>query len=148
MVRLALILALAPFTASAADFSLTIGPPVAAGTDAKVVKKVAALFAVRLEECPDVSKAQITATANMMVNQAVTTVPAMIESGGKPGIYMVSRNWSGGGNAVVNVNATCGGAKAGAVVPIGAQGFSRESVKTFQRAVTPADVEAGFRAMN
>ena len=48
--------------ASAAGLSLTIGPPVAAGPGVKYVKKTAALFAVRLEDCADPLSAQISAT--------------------------------------------------------------------------------------
>lgn len=148
MVRLLMMFALLPVAASAAGFALTIGPPVAAGTNAKVVKKVAALFAVRLEECPDPSKARISATAEGAVNGARSSAAALVEPAGQAGVYLVSRNWPNEGAWVVSLSATCGGAKAGAIVPIGPQGFLRDSIESFSRAPDPAEVDSALRNLD
>ncbi len=59
MILMILILA-ASSILSAADFSLTIGSPVAAGV---VTKVKGGVFAVRLEACENIEKSQITGTA-------------------------------------------------------------------------------------
>jgi hypothetical protein len=57
---------------SAADFSLTIGNPVAAGTVTKVKSSV---LAIRLEECETLAQSQITGTAEGLVDGARKSVP-------------------------------------------------------------------------
>jgi len=143
MVKLFAILTILPVAALAADFSLTIGPPVAVGADTKVFKKVAALFAVRLEQCADLSKAQVTAST-MIAGNAPSGSVVMIQPTGKPGIYLASQNLDGRGNAVVTITATCGGQEAGAIVPVAPAGYLRDSVQTFSRAPTRADAQAAL----
>jgi hypothetical protein len=146
----ALVCAFLPGAASAAGFSLTVGPPVAAG--AKVTKKSAAIFAIRMEECDDLSTARVTGTAEGRVNGSRTSVPVLVDAGGSAGVYVVSQNWPAEGVWVVNVSASCGRAKAGAIVPIavhpdGAQGFVRESLKFFPRPATNAEIEAVLKSL-
>ena len=130
--------------AAAANFSLTIGPPVAAGTGNTVTKTKGASFAVRLEECADMSKAQLTAAAEGSVNGVRKSVPVMPASV-SPGIYVVSQNWDFTGAWVVSLSATCGSAKAGAVVPIGPQGFVRDEVRMFQRPPSAQEIDAAIK---
>jgi hypothetical protein len=147
MVRFFLLSALIS-TASAAGFSLTIGPPVAA-VGAKVVKtKTAVIFAVRLEECADPAKAQIAGTAEGLVDGARSSLPVMLFPTDSPGVYLVSRTWPAGGVWAVSLSAACGSAKAGAIVPIGPQGFIRESTKQLVHSPTLAEVVAVLESLN
>jgi hypothetical protein len=142
MVKLLLLCASITGVASAADFSLTIGAPVAAGPGVKVVKsKAAMLFAVRLEECSDPASAQISATAEGLVNGARTSLPVMPVGAGSPGVYLVAQTWPAEGVWAVSLSATCGPARAGAIVPVSNQGFVREEVKLLPRPATPAEIQ-------
>jgi len=147
MVKLILACALLPAAASAAGFTLSIGPPVAAGTGKKVTKTVGASFAVRLEECEALETAQISGTAEGLVDSARRSAPVAIVATGSPGVYVVSETEENPGVWVVNVNATCGKAKAGAIVAIGPQGFLRESTKVLPRAATKAEIDSALKAL-
>ena len=145
MVKPLVAFALLPLSAAAAGFSLTIGPPVAAGTGGKVTKTKAA-FAVRLEECEDLVHAQISATAEGLVNGARTSTRATLLPATQPGVYVVPGTWPDEGTWAVSLTASCGSAKAGAIVPIGPQGFVRESVKQFPGPPSPAEIDAALKS--
>jgi len=147
MVRLFLACVVIPAVASAADFSLTVGPPVAAGTGARVTKTKAAVFAVRLEECGVLDKAQISGTAEGIVDGARKSAAVTITATGSPGVYLVSQAFDESqGVWVVNVNATCGRAKAGAIVAMGPQGFLRDGTKV-PRAATKTEIDSALKAL-
>jgi hypothetical protein len=151
MVRLVLACALLPAAASAAGFTLSIGPPVAAGTGAKVTKTKGATFAVRLEECEDLATARISGTAEGLVNGARTSVPLMLYAAASTGVYLVIQDWSPEGVWVVSLTATCGSSRAGAIVPMGASiaggGFLREGTKVLPRAATKAEIDSALKAL-
>ena len=152
MVKLLLACATIPIVASAASFSLTIGPPVATGTSAKVTKTKSAVFAVRLEECDNLDKAQISGTEEGIVDGARTSAPVTLSAAESPGVYVVSPVSSQGqGVWVVSLSATCGSATAGAIVPIGAgiggAGFLREKTKVLSRPATKAEIDAALKAL-
>jgi hypothetical protein len=127
----------------AADFALAIGNPVAAGTAAKVK---GSLFAVRMEQCEDAAKAQITAMAEGVVNGARKSVPVQLINTPSPGVYVVPQSWDDG-MWVVSLKATCAGKKAGAIVPIGPTGFLRDSSRMFSRFATDSEVEASLKTL-
>jgi hypothetical protein len=129
---------------SAADFSLTIGSPVAAGTVSKVKGSV---LAVRLEDCENLAQAQITGTAEGSIDNVRKSVPLQLTTTSAPNVYVVSQTWAAEGAWVVNLKATCADKKAGAVVPIGKAGFLRESSKFFARFATAAEVEASLKTL-
>jgi hypothetical protein len=145
MVKLILACVLLPVAVSAAGFTLSIGPPVAAGTGKKVTKSAGASFAVRLEECDSLEAAQISSTAEGLVDGARRSVPVAIIAAGSPGVYVVSETEENPGVWVVNVNAICGKAKAAAIVAIGPQGFVRESTKVLPRAATKTEIDAALK---
>ena len=139
------------------DFMLAVGSPSAASLPATTTNqgapvtatKVAkdALFAVRTEGCADPAKAQITGTAEGLVNGARQSL-ALHLIPAAPGVYVVSREWVTPGVWVVNLNGVCAGAKAGALVPIGPNGFLRESSKFFPRSTTEAELEATLKSLS
>jgi hypothetical protein len=147
MVKLVLACALLPAAASAAGFSLTIGPPVAAGAGIKVVKSKGPAFAVRLEECDALETAQVGGTAEGIVDGERRSASVTITATGSPGVYLLSpaADQTSQGVWVVSVSATCGKAKAGAIVPMGPQGFVRERTKTLPRAATKAEIDAALK---
>lgn len=131
--------------ASAAGLSLTIGPPVAAGTGGPtVVKKIGALFAVRLEDCADPSAAQVSATALTGQERAVAVEVA---PAGAPGVYLVSTPYRviegppANFRWLVSVTATCGNATAGAIVPVLSLRFDRDHVTLLPHAPSSAELQ-------
>jgi hypothetical protein len=129
---------------SAADFSLTIGSPVAAGLVTKVKGSV---LAVRLEDCENLATSQITGTAEGIVNSVRQSVPLQLTATPSPNVYVVPQTWGNDGAWVVTLKATCVTAKAGAIVPIGRAGFIRESSKFFPRFATAAEVGASLKSL-
>ncbi|HEY7336404.1 MAG TPA: hypothetical protein VH639_16045 [Bryobacteraceae bacterium] len=139
-----------PYSA-AADFSLTIGNAFAAlvpgNGSTPVVKKTdkSALFAVRFQDCPSLDQAKISGLAEGLVAGARASAPVNIQAAA-PGIYVVSLAPNQQqGLWVVSLSATCGSAKAGALVPIGPQGFLRDQIKLLPRPATKAEIEAALR---
>jgi hypothetical protein len=151
MVKLVLACVLLPVAASAAGFSLTIGPPVAAGAGVKITKTKGPAFAVRLEECDALETAQVGGTAEGIVDGERKSAALAITPTGSPGVYLVSpasdQANQNQGVWVVSVNAACGKAKAGAIVPMGPQGFVREGTKVLPRAATKAEIESALKGL-
>jgi len=149
MVKTALFaLALMASSAWAKDFSLTIGNPVAVALPDGVVKKKDAGMAVRVEYCANVASAQVTATAEGIVNGARRSVPVRLVAATTPGAFAVSHDWPWEGAWVVHLTGHCGASTASAVVPFGPNGFIRESSKFFPRAATAAEVEAVLKTLS
>jgi hypothetical protein len=151
-----LILIALSIPAFAADFTLAIGSPAAAslpgpeslpGGAVRVSKVKDAVLAVRTENCADPAKAQITGTAEGLVNGARQSVALRLISAPGTGVYLVSREWPTQGAWVVNLSGVCAGAKAGALVPIGPNGYMRESSKFFPRLATQAEIEASLKSL-
>ena len=133
-------LALTPCT-WAADFSLTIGNPVAVALPDGVVKKDIGM-AVRAENCAEPAKAQVTGTAEGLVNGMRRSVPVRLVPAAAAGAFAVAREWPSQGAWVVSLTGHCGNSTASAIVPVGPNGFLRESSKFFPRAATAAEVES------
>jgi len=146
MVKTALLLVTAAWSASGADFSLAIGNPVAVARPNGVVKKDIG-FAVRGENCADVAKIQVTGTAEGMVDGARRSIPLRLVAGETAGTFAVSHDWPQQGVWVVNLTGHCGSSIASAVVPMGPNGFLRESSKFFPRAATAAEVESALKTL-
>ena len=132
MLRLGLGICVGAVLAAAQSFTFTIGSPVAA--PGAMTKN--ALFVFRTDGCADPAKAQVSGSAEGLVNGERRSVPLSLRPATQPGVYAVPRNWPPEGQWVVNLKGTCDGAAAGAIVPVGPNGFIRESSKFFPR---PAD---------
>jgi hypothetical protein len=150
--RLLICAAIAASTVAAADFSLSIGNAFAAlapgGATAPVVKKTGNQFAVRMQNCDSPDHAQLNGVAEGLVQGERSSAPVSIDAA-SPGIYVVSPTRAQPeGVWVVSLSATCGGAKAGALVPIGPQGFLRDKVKLLPRAATKPEIDAVLKALN
>src|ERR1700733_14211418 len=151
MVKLVLACALLPVAASAAGFSLSIGPPVAAGTGSKVVKSKGPAFAVRLEGGEALDAAQVSGASEGVVDGERKSAAVAVAATGTPGVYLVTQSWDqtnqNQGVWVVSLSATCGKARAGAIVPMGPAGFVREGTKVLPRGATKAEIEAALKAL-
>jgi hypothetical protein len=141
VVRLVVLAGLAACSAYAADFSMEIGNPVAANTATKT-----ASLAVRLANCADLPKARLNAVAEGLVDGMRKSVALRVVSGA-PGVYAVAHDWPNDGTWVVNLTATCGDAKAGAVVPFRGSAFLRESTRFFPRFATAGEVELSLKEL-
>jgi len=141
--------------AVAAEFTLTIGSTVAAsgpapaGTDQRITKvSKGGLFAVRMEGCDALDKAQISGAAEGISNGARVSASVTLLPAGPAGVYVASfPGYPMPGSWIVSISATCESAKAGAVVPVGPAGFVREGIKTFAHAPTKAEVDAALKGL-
>jgi hypothetical protein len=140
---MACVLASSVSLAIAAGFTFNIGSPVASQDFASK----SAAFVFRTEGCADPTKSRISGTAEGLVNGMRRSVALNLLETSRPGVYAVNQNWPREGGWVVVLKGTCGGANAGAVVPIGPNGFVRESAEFFPRPATNAEVEASLRAL-
>jgi hypothetical protein len=153
-----LILIMLSASAFAADFMLAIGSPVAASLPGAPTtsdgapfqaRKVSALFAVRTENCADPANALVNATGESVVNGVRQSAAIRLVPGVGPGVYLVPGVSRGGqGVWVVRLLASCGSARAGALVPIGPDGFIRESSKFFPRLVTEGEIDALLKSLS
>ncbi len=143
MLRLGMAACAVAALALAEGFTFTIGSPVAS-QDFRA--KVAA-FVFRTEGCADPTKSQISGTAEGLVKGARRSVALKVVAMSKPGVYAVYQNWPAEGEWVVNLKGTCNDANAGAIVPIGPNGFIRESSKFLSRPATDAEIEASLKAL-
>ena len=128
--------------ALAEEFRLGIGPAIAGAP--KGAKK--GFMAVRVEGCPDPSRASISGTAEGLVGGRRQTVPLNL-IGLSPGVYSVPHNWSQDGTWVLHFSGSYQNLKASALVPIGPSGFMREPSKFLPRPATAAEVDAALRTL-
>ena len=129
--------------ALAAGFAFNIGNPVASGD----FRTKSAAFVFRTEGCADPSKPQISGTAEGLVNGVRRSVALRLMESSRPGVYAVIQNWPGEGEWVVALKGKCADANAGAIVPIGPNGFIRESSKFLSRPATSAEIETSLKAL-
>jgi hypothetical protein len=136
--------------AAAQDFALQVGPPVAAAPQAAQgapVKKDSLLFVVRPGGCP--AAAQITATAEGLVNGARQSVTLKLTPLATSGAHAVPRDMPNRGVWVVSLVGTCAGKTAGAIVAMMGpkQEYRREGVTLLARAATPDEIDASLKAL-
>ncbi|MCU1275937.1 MAG: hypothetical protein JWO48_3368 [Bryobacterales bacterium] len=129
--------------ALAGGFFLTIGSPVAAN----VPQVKGAVLVVRPDGCEEPAKAQITGTAEGIVNGARRSVPLKLATLPTPGVYAVNREWPSEGVWVVSLTGNYRGLTTSAIVPIGPKGFMRESSKFFPRAASEGEIEASLKSL-
>jgi hypothetical protein len=129
--------------ALAAGFTFSIGSPVAS----QDFRSKSAAFVFRTDGCADPAKPQIAGTAEGLVNGVRQSVALKLVETSRPGVYAVNQNWPPEGEWVVALKGTCADASAGAIVPIGPNGFVRESSKVFPRPATKAEIETSLKAL-
>lgn len=129
----------------AQDFALQVGPPVAG--NAQPAK--GSWLVVRPGGCADPARAQITATAEGIVNAARRSVPLKLLVLPTPGVHAVPKDWPDGGVWIVNLVGMCAGKTAGAIVAVvGPRAeYRREAVKLLPHAATPSEIDASLKAL-
>lgn len=144
MVRFGMLaLLIAPALALAHPFVFVIGSPVAS----QDFHFKTAPFVFRTQGCTETAQPKISAAAEGMINGERRSVPLKVVKGTKPGVYGVFREWPAGGVWIVNLEGTCGSANASALVPVGSNGFIRESTKLLAHPATDAEIEASLKAV-
>jgi hypothetical protein len=143
MLRFGIALCVLAALALAQDFKFTIGNPVAS----QDFQMKSAAFVFRTEGCAEPAKSQIGASAEGMVKGERRSIALKVTTAKKPGVYAVNQTWSAEGDWVVSLKGTCAGANAGAIVPIGPNGFVRESTKFFARPATAAEIDASLKSL-
>jgi hypothetical protein len=138
----ALLLGIAGANALAEEFRLGIGPAIAGA--ATGFKK--SFMAVRVEGCPDPSRASITGSAEGLIGGKRQTVPLNLLAL-SPGVYSVPQNWPQDGTWVLHFSGSYQNLRASALVPIGPAGFMREPSKFFPRPATSAEVDSALRTL-
>jgi len=148
MVKTAFLLVTAGLCAWGADFSLAIGNPIAVAVKAQgnIVKKDVGM-AVRGEGCAEPAQIQVVGTAEGMVDGARRSVPLRILPATTAGAFAVPHDWPLQGTWVLSLTGHCGNSTASAIVPMGPNGFLRESSKFFPRAATAAEVELALTTL-
>jgi len=132
-------------SAMAQDFSLQVGPPVAGqGQPAK-----SSLLVVRPGGCADPATAQITATAEGIVDGARRSVPLRLSALQAPGVHAVPKDVAGRGVWVINLVGTCAGKAVGAIVSLVGSNpeYRREAVKYFPHPATPSEIDASLKVL-
>lgn len=130
-------------SSSGSGFRLDIGAPIAG--NAPNLKKDTVLV-VRPLACSDPASAQITGTAEGIVNGARRSVPLKLMPLDKPGVHAVTQQWPDG-QWVLSLSGTCRGATAGALVPVVKKTFLRESSKFLPHAPTASEIDASLNAL-
>ncbi len=143
MVRLIFVTCALAALALADGFSFEIGSPVAS----QDFRTKTSAFVFRTQGCADPAKSHIEGSAEGLVNGMRRSVALKVTALARPGVYAVEQNWPVEGAWVVNLKGTCANANAGAIVPIGPHGFLRESSKFFQRAASPAEIDASLKGL-
>lgn len=137
MVRLVVLAVAGLSPLAAAEFSLTVGSPIAAN----VPRMKTAGLAVRLENCAELAKATLSGTGEEMAAGVRKSVPLHVMAAATPGVYAVGLTAPLDGGWVANLKATCGNAQAGAIVPFRGQVFVRDGVKVLPRFATETEIQ-------
>jgi hypothetical protein len=131
--------------AVAQDFALQVGPPIAGNTPSTK----SSLLVVRTAGCADPASAQITGTAEGIVNGARRSVPLKLPVLPTPGVHAVSKEWANGGIWIVHLVGVCAGKSVGAIVSVAGPNpeYRRDTVKYLPRPATPSEIDASLKAL-
>jgi len=146
LVRIAVLSLAACGLAAAADFGIDIGSPVAAAPigdpgAATVSKLKGAVFSVRTHGCSVDSKLTALAKYAGGAEYPLSLIPSP-----SPKIFVATGGRRETWLAVIT--ADCMGTKAGALVPIDAQGlYQRDAMKLLPHAPTTAEVDEAFKKL-
>lgn len=133
-------------------FRLEIGPPVAAGTGAKVLKegKGKTVLAVRALVCDDLSGVHITGTAEGIRSGSRESIPLdVVEIDKASAIYAVQYQWPTNGSWILHLKGSCSKPKAEAstLVPMNKGGFIREKTEVLVQPATKKQIEDAVKEL-
>ncbi len=141
MTRLGIGSLVIPALAIAQGFTFTVGRPVAS----QDFHFKTAAFVFRTQGCA--AKPKLSATAEGINDNARQSIALKVIEGSKPGVYAVFRTWPTEGHWIVNLEGACDSSSAGAILPIGPNGFIRESSRFYSRAATKNEIAASLKAL-
>ena len=123
------------------QFAIQVASPVAAQSfHAKT-----STFVFRTVGCAEPAKAEISVTAEgMMQNQRRSQRLQRIMST-SPGVYAVFREWPSEGVWILNIAARCGAEQAGALVAVGPKGLEREQSRFFPQPASEGEIDRLLR---
>jgi hypothetical protein len=128
--------------ASAQGLSLTIGNSVAGQNYAMK----SAQFVFRVTGCSDLSKAQVTATAEGIVGGVRRSTPLRpVPSPAQAGVYAIPDQGGADGNWVVAITANCQNETAGVIIPINGRSFVREGTLLLSHAPSQTKIETALK---
>jgi hypothetical protein len=131
-------------TGWAQEFMLQVGPPIAG--QAQPAK--GSLLVVRPAGCADLASAQISATAEGLVDGTRRSVPLKLAPLPKAGVHAVPKEWPKGGVWIVSLVGTCADKTVGAIVAVGSSfDYKRQSVKLLGHRPTAAEIDASLKAL-
>ncbi len=107
----------------------------------------AATFVFRTVGCSGSEAPKISATAEGIDNNQHHSLALKVVAGSKPDVYAVFQTWPRDGQWLVDLAGTCGNESAGALIPIGPNGFNRESAKFFSHAPSKSEIEVSLRLL-
>jgi hypothetical protein len=130
---------------SAQEFNLQVGLPIAGNSQ----PAKDSLLVVRPGGCPNPGSAQITATAEGIVNGTRRSIPLTLTPLSTPGVHALPKKWTEtSGFWVVNLVGTCAGRTAGALVPIDKRAtFRRETITQLPHAATREEIDASLKTL-
>jgi hypothetical protein len=144
MWRLGIVTSAVAALAFGEGFAFTIGSPVAS-QDSR--SKMAA-FVFRIEGCAEPASAQVGGTSEGLVQGMRKSAVLRLVAMSSPGVYAVYPSWPAEGNWVVSLNGTCARARAGALIPIGPNGFIRASSKFLPRPATAPEIDTALQTLS
>ncbi len=125
----------------AQGFTFQVGSPVAS----QDFHFKTAAFVFRTQGCSG-AKPKLSATAEGIDNHERRSIPLKVMEASKPGVYAVFQTWPKEGHWLVNLEGTCDSSRAGAILPIGPNGFIRESARFFPRPASKDEIETSLKA--
>ena len=142
MTRLGVVSLLIPALAIAQGFTFEVGSPVAS----QDFHFKTAAFVFRTQGC-SVAKPRLSATAEGIDNHERRSLPLKVMEASKPAVYAVFQTWPNTGHWIVNLAGTCDNSSAGAILPIGRNGFIRGSAKFLSHPASRSEVDASLDAL-
>ena len=141
--RLGALLLVSAALAMTQEFAFQVASPVAS----QDFHFKTAAFVFRTVGCSGAQPPKISATAEGTVTNQRRSVALKVVEGSKPGVYAVFQSWPREGQWLVDLVGTCGNESAGALIPIGLNGFNRESAKFFPHMPTKSEIESSVKEL-
>lgn len=127
---------------AAQEFSIQIASPVAAQT----YRMKSSAFVFRALGCEAPAKAEVTASAEGLVQGQRRSVPVKVQEAQTPGVFGIFRQWPDEGVWIVSLAGRCGPKSASVLVATDGTGLIRESSIFLARPAAESDIVAALKA--
>lgn len=143
MMHLGMLLLVAALWPAAQDFAFQVASPVAS----QDFHFKTATFVFRTVGCSGPNVPKVSATAEGVNKDQRQSIALKVVEGSKPGVYAVFQTWPRDGEWLVDIAGSCGNESAGALIPVGPNGFNRQSAKFFSHAPNKSEIEASLKEL-